>query len=257
MLKLFMVEAVLAGGLGIVFLASTVADNWVPALVVIGAGSVSAVSSVVMANVNNRAAERRAAQAAAIAAEVKKEDYRRLDEVASRAELVGEKVSATADNLITHNKAVAEKVTEAADLAATAAETLAVSNEVVATKVSEVRDSAILVAEKVSEVADVAASSAATTDAKLNELASGQQELHTLANSHYTASMQNQLVALRNTSVALTTLADLQEASGKPTFQETRRELADNNKAVKLLESEINDRLLATEQAAKSAGQND
>lgn len=213
MLKVFFaVEMVLAAAVGVVFLAGTVADNWVPVLAVFGAVITSAISPVVMSNLNNRAAERRAAQAAGIAQAAQERDWARQDEVRNR-------------------------VLEAARLAATAAKTLTASNKEVAKKVSEVADSAAMVA--------------TSTVTRLDELASGQQQIHALVNSNLVASMKSQLAALRASHVALTTLADLQEAGDKPVFQETRQQAEDVGKAVALLEGEINDRLAATEQAGK------
>lgn len=98
------------------------------------------------------------------------------------------------------------------------------------------------VAKKVSEVADTAASLATTTETKLDVI-------HALVNGNLTVSMNSQLVALRASRVALTTLADLQESSNKPAYRETRQQVEDVGKAVTILEREINDRL-ATERAA-------
>lgn len=207
LLKAFVgAEVVLAGAMGAVFLA-TVADNWVPVLAVLGAVATSAVSPVVMSNLNNRAAERRAAQAADIAQAAQKRDWARQDEVAAH-------------------------VLEASKATAATAKTLVASNAEVAVEVSEVKTAAAAAQE--------------TTEAKLDVI-------HALVNSNLTASMKSQLAALRASAVALTTLANYQESSGKSVFSETRQQAEDIDKTANLLEDEIQDRLAAEASTVKNA----
>lgn len=193
------------------FLASSVADNWVPILAVGGSIMGATVTPIILSYQNNRAIERR-----------EDRNWKRQDAVAAQVEKAAKLAETVAEKAAT----VAEKVSEVADTTAS---------------------SAAATETKLDEVAAHVAARATTTETKLEELATGQQQIHALVNGHLTVSMNGQLAALRNERIALITLADLQEASSKPVFQETRQQAEDVSKAVVILERAINDRL-ATEQ---------
>ena len=96
------------------------------------------------------------------------------------------------------------------------------------------------VADKVAEVARQTASTTASTDAQL-------KEIHALGNSSLTAVMQSQLIALQAQRVLMGRLAT---AEGNGASEKDLAEMKSVERQISDLGREINDRLLAAQQAA-------
>lgn len=147
----------------------------------------------------------------------KREDWRRQDEVAARAEAAAEKVSEVADQAASAAALLVKRQDDAAEAARQAAEDLVDANE---------------------NLKKETARAASIVNGKLDQI-------HTLVNSNLSAAMDDRLTAIRALIVALEQAADQSSAARsriqalENTAIELEAQLADRRRQTKVAEAQV------------------